>query len=245
VHELIHPVITWYFDVLGQFGLLGVVVLMAMESSIFPVPSELVIPPAAYTEIHAKGGAPHLAVLLILAGTIGCCIGSGLTYWVARVVGRPFIIKYGKYFLVPEAKLKLAEQWVVRYGAMGIFVSRLLPVIRHLNAIPAGIMDLRFRTFLIMTFFGSLLWCTTLTVFGLLMVNEMAVVINSKGDFESAAYQQAFSNLTWATVVMVAVVLGLYVLTLRMKRKPVSEMPDNAIPRDLVASQLPDTNPEM
>ena len=219
MHAFIQGILIWYFDTLRQFGLLGVVALMAMESSIFPVPSELVIPPAAYLESHAKGGAPILTLMVILAGTLGSYIGSAVTYWVSRAVGRPLIIRYGKFIFIPEKKLQVAERWVARYGAGGIFFARLLPVVRHLISIPAGIMGLRFRTFSIMTILGSFVWCTVLTVFGMLMADDMETIIIHRGEFTNALdklrFEHALNNITWATIVLVGVMLALYLVVMR------------------------------
>ncbi|MBX6326629.1 MAG: DedA family protein, partial [Chthoniobacterales bacterium] len=108
---------------------------MAMESSIFPVPSEIVIPPAAF--LAAQGKLNFAGV--VLAGTLGSYLGSAITYWVARLVGRPLIVKYGRFALVTPEKLERAEHFLARYEAGGVFFARLLPVVRHLISIPAGI----------------------------------------------------------------------------------------------------------
>ncbi|HEX2949169.1 MAG TPA: DedA family protein [Armatimonadota bacterium] len=162
----------WYFSILDQWGLLGVIVLMALESTIVPIPSEIVIPPVAYLESHAQGGAIFLTCLVIVAGTVGSVFGASLMYWIARWIGRPLMLRYGKYLFVTETKLKHAEEWVVKYGAAGILLARLLPGVRHLNPIPAGIIRMRFQTFALMTLVGSALWCTVLTIFGLVMAQE-------------------------------------------------------------------------
>ncbi|MHB9024925.1 MAG: DedA family protein [Armatimonadota bacterium] len=223
MHAFIQGLLQWYFGILEQFGLLGVVVLMAMESSIFPVPSELVVPPAAYLESHMKGGALPLTLLVILAGTVGSFIGASVTYWISRWIGRPLIVKYGKYIFIPEHKLHVAERWVARYGAGGIFFARLLPVVRHVISIPAGIAGLRFRTFASMTILGSAIWCTVLTIFGMMMAADMEMVIRGGVDMESAGYKQAFQNLTLATIGMVAVIGVLYALIMRRQPAPAVE----------------------
>lgn len=214
MHAFIQGILTWYFNILDQFGLLGVAVLMALESSIFPVPSELVIPPAAYLVSHDEGGGAVGALLVILAGTVGSYVGSAMTYAVARLLGRPLIVKYGKYLLIPEKKLVLAEKWVATYGAGGVFFARLLPVVRHLISIPTGIITMRFRTFSLMTLIGSAIWCTVLTVFGLVMAEDMAAV---RHGVESTHYRAAFHNLTIATVGMVGIMLVLYIIVLKTK----------------------------
>ncbi|MBI4026165.1 MAG: DedA family protein [Verrucomicrobia bacterium] len=135
---------------------------MAMESSIFPVPSEVVIPPAAFWA--AQGKMTLWGV--IAAGTLGSWIGAAITYWVARWVGRPLIVRYGRCFLVSEEKLIRSERWLERYEAGGIFFARLLPVVRHLISIPAGIVRMRFGVFSLMTVTGSFFWCAILAFFG-------------------------------------------------------------------------------
>jgi membrane protein DedA with SNARE-associated domain len=135
---------------------------MAMESSIFPVPSEVVIPPAAF--LAAQGDLNFSGV--VVAGTVGSYLGSAITYWIARWVGRPILMRYGKYFLMGPGKLERAEVWLARYEAGGIFFARLLPVIRHLISIPAGIVRMNFTVFSIMTTIGSAIWCYILALLG-------------------------------------------------------------------------------
>lgn len=221
MHEMMQATIHWYFSILDQWGLLGVVVLMALESTIAPIPSEIVIPPAAYLESHTQGGSMMLTGMVIVAGTIGSVLGASLTYWSARWIGRPLLLRYGKYFFVTEAKLKRAEEWVVKYGATGIFLARLLPGIRHLNPIPAGIVGMRFKTFAVMTLIGSALWCSVLTIFGLMMAPDMAVLIQSGGDIESPRYQQAVTNLTWGSCGLAGLVILLYGIGKRLQARAV------------------------
>lgn len=158
MHQLIE---TWFRWVL-EWGYLGIVVLMAMESSIFPVPSEVVIPPAAF--LAAQGHLNFAGV--VIAGTVGSYVGSAITYWVSRVLGRPLILRYGRYFLVPPGKLEQAEAWLARYEAGGVFFARLLPVLRHLISIPAGIVRMNFALFSAVTITGSALWCYILAYLG-------------------------------------------------------------------------------
>src|SRR5438477_1704844 len=156
-----HLLETWFHWVLTG-GYLGIIVLMAMESSIFPVPSEIVIPPAAF--LAAQGKLSFTGV--VLAGVLGSYLGSAITYWASRLIGRPIIAKYGRFVLVTPKKLEQAEQWLARYEAGGIFFARLLPVVRHLISIPAGFLEMPFGTFSIMTLAGSAVWCTILAWYG-------------------------------------------------------------------------------
>jgi membrane protein DedA with SNARE-associated domain len=156
-----HLLETWFHWVLTG-GYVGIIVLMAMESSIFPVPSEIVIPPAAF--LAAQGKLSFTGV--VLAGVLGSYLGSAITYWASRLVGRPLIVKYGRFVLVSQKKLEQAERWLARYEAGGVFFARLLPVVRHLISIPAGIVRMNFGLFSLVTIAGSALWCWILAYLG-------------------------------------------------------------------------------
>lgn len=213
MHDMIQTLLQWYFGLLETAGLWGVVLLMAMESTIFPVPSELVIPPAAYIESYQRGSSIPHALAVIVAGTFGCYLGSAGTYLISKAVGRPFIVRYGRYVFIPEEKLRLAEAWVARYGAGGIFFARLLPVVRHLISIPAGVVGMNFTTFSWMTTLGSAIWCTVLTIFGVVMGEDLAAVLQTGA--ETDAYHAAFKRLTLVVVVSVVVLGALYVAVVK------------------------------
>ena len=158
-----HLIEVW-FRWVHDWGYVGVIILMAMESSIFPVPSEIVIPPAAILAAHPGG---HMSLIgVVLAGTFGSWLGSAITYLVARVVGRPFIARYGNYVFLPLKKVARAERFMHRYESGGIFFARLLPVIRHLISIPAGIIRMNFARFSALTIIGSAIWCWVLAWLG-------------------------------------------------------------------------------
>jgi membrane protein DedA with SNARE-associated domain len=143
-------------------GYLGVFVMMAVESTVFPLPSEIVVPPAAYWA--SQGTFSFWGVVLVAA--LGSWFGSALSYLVARRLGRPLILRYGRYFFVPESKWLLAEEWINRYSVVGIFFARLLPVVRHLVSLPAGAARMRFVPFTLSTLLGSLTWSWVLARFG-------------------------------------------------------------------------------
>jgi membrane protein DedA with SNARE-associated domain len=163
MRELLSSMLDWYLSALDQGGYLLVAALMAMESSIIPLPSEFVIPPAAHVA-HVKGNMTLTGV--VLAGTIGSWFGATVMYWVSRLLGRPLLMRYGRYFLVTPEKIEHAEAWSSHYGTMGVFISRLLPVIRHLIGIPAGIVRLNYLWYSIATLVGSAIWCAVLAWIG-------------------------------------------------------------------------------
>lgn len=167
---MLHQLFIDWFHWVENWGYLGVILLMAMESSVIPVPSEIVIPPAAF--LATQPGA-HMTIWgVVLAGTFGSWLGATVSYWVSRWVGRVVIVKFGGYFLVSEKKLEMAEHWVHRYEAGGIFFARLLPVVRHLISIPAGIIRMGFGVFSVMTILGSAAWCCVLAWFGQKVITE-------------------------------------------------------------------------
>jgi membrane protein DedA with SNARE-associated domain len=163
MHDLLAPLLAWYLDKLDQGGYVLIGLLMAMESSIVPLPSEFVIPPAAYLA-HAHG--TYSLAGIVIAGTVGSWVGASIMYWASRLLGRPLLVRYGRYVLVTPDKIQRAEAWAAHYGTMGVFISRLLPVIRHLIGIPAGVVRLNFAWYSLATIVGSALWCTVLVWLG-------------------------------------------------------------------------------
>ena len=208
-----HHLLEIWFGWVLHGGYLGIIVLMAMESSIFPVPSEIVIPPAAF--LAAQG---HLSFAgVILAGTFGSYLGSAITYWVSRLVGRPVVQRFGKYFFIPPEKLERAEIWLQRYESGGVFFARLLPVIRHLISIPAGIVRMNFWVFSAVTIVGSALWCTVLAYLGDKAYRAQPDLLANPDALVHLMKAQSF----WI-VFFVIVLAILYLLVLRLSARPES-----------------------
>ena len=174
--DLVHQFSAWYLGELGHGGYWLIAALMAVESTLVPIPSEMVIPPAAYLA-HTQGGLSIPGI--VAAGAAGCWIGATIMYWASRWLGRPFVLRFGPYFGVARAKVELAERWAAHYGWAGVFFSRLLPVIRHLIGIPAGIVRLDFRWYAAATFAGSLLWCSVLAALGVEVGRNRELLIGS------------------------------------------------------------------
>src|SRR6476660_4009969 len=204
-----HHLIEIWFGWVLKWGYVGIIVLMAMESSIFPVPSEIVIPPAAF--LAARGDLTFTGV--ILAGTFGSYLGAAITYWVSRAVGRPVIQRFGRFFFVTPDKLERAEVWLERYEAGGVFFARLLPVIRHLISIPAGIVRMNFWIFSVVTIVGSALWCAVLAYLGDKAYRAQPDLISNPEGLVQLIKAQSH----WI-VLFVAVFAGLYMLALRLMK---------------------------
>jgi membrane protein DedA with SNARE-associated domain len=133
------------------------------------------MPPAAF---WAAQGRMNLG-LVILSGTAGSWAGSAISYWVSRWVGLPFLERFGKYLFIKPDKLHMAQGWVQRYGAFGIFCARLLPVVRHLISIPAGILRMPFGAFSLYTTVGAGLWCAVLSWFGMRVLGDQPRLLDS------------------------------------------------------------------
>lgn len=208
MHELLVLWMSWVQD----WGYAGVILLMAMESSIFPVPSEVVMPPAAIMASQAGSSMSYWGV--ILAGTIGSYLGSAVTYIVSRQVGRPIVMKYGKFFFMPPHKVEKAETFMERYSAGGVFFARLLPVIRHLISIPAGIIRMPFRIFSAVTLAGSFAWCWVLTWFGDRIGQNNPDILQSPEALKAAVKSESFSIICGVFVLAV-----LYMLMVRLTKR--------------------------
>jgi membrane protein DedA with SNARE-associated domain len=192
MHTMFMQLIDWYQRSLETGGYPLIVLLMAIESSVVPLPSELVIPFAAHLAV-TQGRMSVAGV--IIAGAIGSWLGATIMYWASRLAGRPLVMRYattseaildrvasrlaawplvmrwaircGRLVVISPEKVAAAERWSDRYGPFGTFFSRLLPVVRHLIGIPAGIVRLDFRLYSLYTLAGSTTWCAVLAWLGI------------------------------------------------------------------------------
>jgi membrane protein DedA with SNARE-associated domain len=188
-------------------GYLGVIVLMAMASTPLPVPAEVVVPPAAF--LAAQGELNLWGV--ILAGTFGAYLGSAAMYWISRWIGRPLVLRFGRVVLLSPRKLEHAEHWLNRYEAGGIFFARILPIVRHLISIPAGIVRMNFASFSVMTLLGSAVSCGLLAYLGQRAYRVEPKLLKNP----EALVHFIKSQSSWIILVVVVFAL-LYVLVMRL-----------------------------
>ena len=170
--EILHDVINWIVQTVGHWGYLGVIVMMFLESSFFPFPSEVVIPPAGYL---ASQGEMSI-FLVIIAGVGGSLLGALFNYWLAVIWGRPFFEKYGRYVLVSAKSLDKADHFFARHGHISTFIGRLLPGIRQYISLPAGIARMNLPLFAAFTGLGAGIWVTILTLAGYFIGNNQELV---------------------------------------------------------------------
>ncbi len=148
--------------IISEVGYWGIMILMALESMVAPVPSEAVMPFAGFLWYQDQMSWWPI----IFYSTLGSIIGSLLSYYIGYYLGRPFIVKFGKYFLLNEHHLVWTEKFFEKYGSKTIFVSRFIPVVRHLISIPAGTSRMNIWKFSVYTIIGAGLWNAILTYAG-------------------------------------------------------------------------------
>lgn len=162
IEKIISVLAGFIIATISALGYSGVALMMAIESACIPLPSEIIMPFSGY--LVSRGEFSLLGVSL--AGALGCVIGSVTAYWVGIWGGRPFIQKFGKYFLITEHDLNIADNFFNKYGQSAVFFSRLLPVVRTFISLPAGIARMDFKKFVAYSFLGSLPWCWFLAYVG-------------------------------------------------------------------------------
>jgi membrane protein DedA with SNARE-associated domain len=166
VGSLEQTIITFVQNIYTSMQWPGVVVLMAIESACIPLPSEIIMPLAGWMLIKGQQLPAIYSLVAGVYGAVGCTIGSLAAYYVGKKGGRPFLTKYGKYFLISPHDLEIADRWFEKKGELTAFVSRLLPVVRTFISLPAGIARMPIMKFLVYTFLGSFIWCTVLAFAG-------------------------------------------------------------------------------
>jgi membrane protein DedA with SNARE-associated domain len=169
-------------DGVASWGYLGVILMMAIESANIPLPSEAIMPTAGLLVQQGKMNI-HLAAL---AGAIGCVLGSIPSYFLGMLGGRPFLEKYGRYFLLRKQDMDIADSWVKKYGDITFFVCRMLPVVRTFISFPAGVLKAHFGMFCLFTFVGSLAWCYFLTWVGIKFGENLEMFVSVWHKFDLA-----------------------------------------------------------
>ena len=157
-----HAIIDWIVQTVGVLGYFGIFIMMLIESSIFPLPSEVVMIPAGY--LCAKGEMELWIVILL--GTLGSIAGALLNYYLAVKLGRKLILKYGHYVFFTPATLEKVEVFFKTHGSFSTFIGRLIPVIRHYISLPAGLARMNLGIFCFYTGFGAGIWVSILTFLG-------------------------------------------------------------------------------
>ena len=160
-------------QVIATLGYPGVFVLMALESTAAPVPSEAVLPFAGF--LVAQGKFEFWSVVLV--ASIGSIVGSLISYWIGAVGGRPLVNGVGKWLLLREGHLKHTESFFKRHGGKTIFIARFIPIVRHLISIPAGIARMDLKSFVLLTAVGATMWNAFLTFVGMKLMENWETIL--------------------------------------------------------------------
>jgi membrane protein DedA with SNARE-associated domain len=201
MHDFFNLIIEWYKANLN-YG--TITLLMAIESSFIPLPSELVIPPAAYLAVN---GQLKLS-LIILFSTIGCILGALFNYTLSITLGRKIIYalaasKWARIFFITPEKVENAEKYFIKNGNISTFIGRLIPGVRHLISIPAGLSKMNLGSFVLYTFIGSAIWNATLAIMSYFLIDKWEVY---------------FREITWGFIVIGVGFVG-YLVYKAVKRK--------------------------
>jgi Uncharacterized membrane-associated protein len=199
---MLHDFINWILQTVEAWGYLGIFLLMLLESTVLPVPSEAVLIPAGFLAHQGKMDI----WLILLAAITGGLVGASINYAFALWVGRPFLERWGRYFFVRPELLQKTDHFFERYGAISTFTGRLVPGIRHLISLPAGLARMHLATFALYTCLGAGLWAVILTLFGYFLGGNQALL---------REYQH---YITAGVIAFVVLVIGGYIWW--QKRRP-------------------------
>ncbi len=168
-----HAFLNWLIDTVGSIGYPGIVFLMFIESTFIPLPSELVIPPAGYLILQQKMSWTGV----IASGTVGSLMGALFNYAIAIYLGRPFILKYGKYFGISQGHFIKGETFFLKHGNISTFIGRLILGIRHYISFPAGLCKMNLMKFSFYTAFGAGIWVGMLAYIGYFVGNNKERIV--------------------------------------------------------------------
>jgi membrane protein DedA with SNARE-associated domain len=168
IHELAQRLV----DLIFAWGYLGIFIMMAIESSFIPFPSEIVLVPAGYL---ASQGEMSIAAIMA-AALVGSMVGSFVNYYLARTLGRKFLLKFGKYFFIKEETLLKMEAYFKKHGHISTFTGRLIPGVRQLISIPAGLAKMNLGEFALFTFLGAGIWALILVLLGYFIGENQALI---------------------------------------------------------------------
>ena len=209
---MLHSIVNWLTETIFVLGYPGIVLLMALESSFFPFPSEVVLPPAGFLAAQGRMNA----WIALGAGLFGSLLGALFNYWLAVYLGRPllhrFLDRFGRMLLLPKDGLDRAERSFRRHGEISTFVGRLIPGIRQLISLPAGLAKMNLARFTLYTSLGAGIWCAVLTYIGW--------YIGSQGFLERIPEDQVKRYSTLAFLILVPVLaftIGVYIVRQRRR----------------------------
>jgi membrane protein DedA with SNARE-associated domain len=188
IDEIVIPFLN---NLYGAVGYLGVMLAMAIESAMVPLPSELILPYAGFlvsdpTQLEPITGQPWNFWIVVVVATIGNTLGSLVAYAIGAYGGRPFLERYGKYLLIRPHEIELADSFFARHGAATVFIGRLLPIVRTFISFPAGVARMRISTFIIYSTAGAFIWSCLLVYAGVILGDNWTEIRHALQPFDLA-----------------------------------------------------------
>lgn len=203
MHAFLDSIIQLLTNFINQIGYFGIFIGMFLESTLVPIPSELIMIPAG---IAASQGTMNFYIALTV-GIIGNIAGAVFMYYLAASIGRKILLKIGKYFFVKEATVQKIEIFFQKHGPISVFIGRLLPGFRHFISIPAGVAKMNLKSFYIYTSAGSTIWTTVLAALGFFIGENQDLIAEN------------LHKIILACAIFCALALSLYVV-IRKKTTP-------------------------
>ena len=199
---LLSDFVAWMVKTVERLGYMGIVLLMGLESSFVPFPSEVVVPPAGYL---ASQGSMNI-FLVIIMGIIGSVLGSLLNYWLAVRFGRSFLLKHSRWFFLNEEKFARFERFFNTHGEITTFVGRLIPVVRQYISFPAGLVRMNLTKFIVYTALGAAIWVTILAYVGYFVGNNIDLV------------KENIHTVMYVVFPVLGLLIFIYVLVFKLKK---------------------------
>ena len=218
---MIEAAALWLTEIIFRLGYAGIILLMAVESSLIPFPSEVVMPPAGYLAAQGRMNA----WIVLAAGLAGSILGALFNYVLAAKLGRPLLHRYGKYMLIKEASLDRAEEFFRRHGEISMFIGRLIPVIRQLISLPAGLARMRLDLFVAYTALGAGIWCAILTYIGWYVGRHASVLSSLDELLRDPEVHRYAGQASLALIPLVVLVLAVYIWWHRRRVRATSAAP--------------------
>ncbi len=193
----------WLVQNILDMGYMGIFLLMMIESSFIPFPSEIVLIPAGYL---AQQGEMNMS-LIFTAALLGSMVGAFVNYFLAYFIGRQLLLKYGKYIFIPNSAMEKMERFFQKHGPISTFSGRLIPGIRQLISIPAGLSKMSLLPFSIYTALGAGIWSMVLILLGYILGENEALI------------HSYLKQITLGAIILVVVIIGVYVVRITRKNK--------------------------
>jgi membrane protein DedA with SNARE-associated domain len=205
-------IINIFTSLVSTHGYLGLFFAAFAETLFPPIPSEVIFPLAGF--IGFKSNFTYLETFFMaVCGALGATIGAIIIYFISLKLGRPAIIKIGKYIFVSERKIDAAERWFEKYGIYAVFFGRMAPGVREIISVPAGIAKMPIAKFTVFTFFGSLVWSVILVFAGYLLGNSWDTMSESLSDY--------FTIISIIIIILIVILVALYILLSRKRKEQV------------------------